>query len=346
MGSGRKGFGGDSESDVRGGGSRLSTNSGSDLLTGAGEGDGDWRRGNSERGDGDGESGEGRGQSKQQGLVRKGRRETDGGLDKQKGKVTRSADGDGDDDGRKSKLKTDHKKSKKTKSSLNVEGQDEDDESFDRKKRGMKSLRGEGEEDEETSKQNYNSELRRLRPRKDNVKALSCTLKELKDIDPLDYLAKYCILDPKKMPFYQRVYDNVDRDEDDEINISELDFALKSVNYDLISDPELTYVHSILELAGRWKLNFRLFSLIAALSEKVVALEDMVKKLINGMDFQALEVKMKKCKELFYLLDSMDSTGRGGVVTTDSLAVELQAGGLTQEHVLYVRTNNSICLPQ
>ena len=41
-------------------------------------------------------------------------------------------------------------------------------------------------------------------------------------------------------------------------------------------------------------------------------------------------------QELFYLLDSMDSTGRGGVVTTDSLSVELQAGGLTQEHVVYV----------
>lgn len=36
------------------------------------------------------------------------------------------------------------------------------------------------------------------------------------------------------------------------------------------------------------------------------------------------------------MLDSMDSTGRGGVVTTQSLAVELQAGGLTQEHVEYV----------
>ena len=70
-----------------------------------------------------------------------------------------------------------------------------------------------------------------------------------------------------------RVYDNVDRDEDDEIDILELDFALKAVNYDLISDSELTYVNSVLELAGRHKLNFRYFSLIAALSEKVVALE-------------------------------------------------------------------------
>lgn len=70
-----------------------------------------------------------------------------------------------------------------------------------------------------------------------------------------------------------RVYENVDRDEDDEIDITELDFALKSVNNDLISDHELSYVHSVLELAGRHKLNFRFFSLIAALSEKVASLE-------------------------------------------------------------------------
>ncbi len=100
---------------------------------------------------------------------------------------------------------------------------------------------------------------------------------------------------------------------------------------------------------------------------------DMVKRLINKMDFHALEVKMKKCKvssgsssvwqlvlshhewhcvdtghcfnsgcvfytqELFYLLADSDAVHEeGGVVTTSSLSVELQAGGLTQEHVDYV----------
>lgn len=81
--------------------------------------------------------------------------------------------------------------------------------------------------------------------RRDNVKALQCTLRELQGIDPLDYLAKYCIIDQEKLPHYRRVYDNVDRDEDDEIDIPELDFALKAVNYDLISDAEMSYVHSV-----------------------------------------------------------------------------------------------------
>ena len=41
-------------------------------------------------------------------------------------------------------------------------------------------------------------------------------------------------------------------------------------------------------------------------------------------------------QELFYLLADSDSIHEGGVVTTASLGVELQAGGLTQEHVEYV----------
>ncbi len=41
------------------------------------------------------------------------------------------------------------------------------------------------------------------------------------------------------------MYSNVDRDEDDEIDIGELDFALKAVNYNLISDTEMNFVHSV-----------------------------------------------------------------------------------------------------
>lgn len=44
-------------------------------------------------------------------------------------------------------------------------------------------------------------------------------------------------------------------------------------------------------------------------------------------------------QELFYLLADSDVSStehEGGVVTTSSLAVELQAGGLTQEHVEFV----------
>lgn len=111
----------------------------------------------------------------------------------------------------------------------------------------------------------------RFKKKRDDVKALHATMKELQGIDPLDYLARcvliainffngvsmshnhrYCIIDQAKLPHYQHAYDNVDRDEDDEIDIAELDFALKAVNYDLISDAEMTYVHLVTMLLFLW----------------------------------------------------------------------------------------------
>ena len=59
---------------------------------------------------------------------------------------------------------------------------------------------------------------------------------------------RYCIIDQAKLPHYQHAFNNVDRDEDDEIDIAELDFALKAVNYDLISDAEMNYVHSVSDI--------------------------------------------------------------------------------------------------
>jgi hypothetical protein len=73
----------------------------------------------------------------------------------------------------------------------------------------------------------------------------------------------------------------------------------------------------------------------------VSLLRPMVKNLINQMDFDALDYKLKKCKELFYLLESQDSAHEGGVVTANSLAIELHAGGLTKEHEVYVSNTSS-----
>lgn len=42
-------------------------------------------------------------------------------------------------------------------------------------------------------------------------------------------------------------------------------------------------------------------------------------------------------QELFYLLESQDTEHEGGMVTANSLAIELHAGGLTKEHEVYVR---------
>ena len=127
---------------------------------------------------------------------------------------------------------------------------------------------------------------------------------------------------------YQLVFANIDRDKDGVINMTELDFGLKTVNRSMLSNQETQYVTEILEVDPASTLNFRMFAVTAALSERVVGLEPVVKRLIDQMDFMALRTKLKKSKDLFYLLDER----KEGFVRLDDLMVELRSGGLTPDH--------------
>ena len=62
-----------------------------------------------------------------------------------------------------------------------------------------------------------------------------------------------------------------------------------------------------------------------------------IKKLINKLNFEALDVKMQRAKELFYLLEDEEEGGYPGEVPIGNLSVELEAGGLKKEHVQLVR---------
>ncbi|EDQ92558.1 uncharacterized protein MONBRDRAFT_5213 [Monosiga brevicollis MX1] len=147
-------------------------------------------------------------------------------------------------------------------------------------------------------------------------------------IDALDYLAKYCILQPGQEAAYRSVFESLAVREDDTIGVLELDLGLKTINRELITDGEVTYVHTVLDLGKGRSINFRYFSVIAALSQRVASLDRMVKGLINALDVEALAVKIEKCKELFYLLDER----RAGSVSLDDLSHELRAGRISEIH--------------
>ncbi|XP_074656117.1 uncharacterized protein LOC141909562 isoform X2 [Tubulanus polymorphus] len=123
---------------------------------------------------------------------------------------------------------------------------------------------------------------------------------------------------------------------DYEMNLSELEEALKIINHNLITENELKFVIHILQIPGRHRINVKLFSAVAALSERVAQLDPIIKKLINKLDFEALDVKMERCKELFFLLDQEDVEVAPGKVAARSLGVELAAGGLSSDHTKYV----------
>ncbi|RUS83453.1 hypothetical protein EGW08_008769 [Elysia chlorotica] len=81
-----------------------------------------------------------------------------------------------------------------------------------------------------------------------------------------------------------------------EMNLEEVEDALQQINNHLLTDKEFFFLYNILNLPRREKINFRLFSIIAALSEKVTQLDPVIRKLINNFNYNALDVKMEKCK--------------------------------------------------
>ena len=121
----------------------------------------------------------------------------------------------------------------------------------------------------------------------------------------------------------------------------ELTRAIKTINGSLVSDKEIEFIIRILDLmieAGVnsknednpeiREINFDQFACIAALSEKVAGLDELTKGAIAEMNFEALEDKITKCKDLFFLNDPK----RTGEIPLDDLEVILQAGRIAQDN--------------
>ncbi|CAH1772232.1 unnamed protein product [Owenia fusiformis] len=132
------------------------------------------------------------------------------------------------------------------------------------------------------------------------------------------------------------LYQRLNPQEDLEMNLVEVEEALQHINNNLISQSEMAFIFHVLDLPGRRRINLKLFSAVAALSEKITQVEPLVRKLINKLDFQALTIKTDRCKELFYLLDEKDFDVPTGKVSARNLGIDLIAGGVSPENTEYV----------
>eukprot|EP00055_Hartaetosiga_balthica_P017355 m.115841 g.115841 ORF g.115841 m.115841 type:complete len:785 (+) comp9295_c0_seq13:121-2475(+) len=144
----------------------------------------------------------------------------------------------------------------------------------------------------------------------------------------LDYLSRYCILPAEHLQRYRQVFDSLDSDHDGEISKIELEFGIKTVNKHFISHKEMDYVDVVLDIQRARSINFRMFALISALSERVVGLDVFVKNIVNAIDARALARKILGTKDLFYILDEK----MRGVIGVDDMSNELVAGRISKEH--------------
>ena len=143
----------------------------------------------------------------------------------------------------------------------------------------------------------------------------------------LDFLARYCIIhDQRKLRQYAGAFAAVDRDGDGRINAFELDFGLKTVNKSHITDEQFTYLKLILDIHPEQTLNLRLFTVIAALSERIVELDPFISK-----SFMQLSRSIGRNRELFALMSRLGV--RDGRVPLKSLLIEMRSGNIPSTHI-------------
>ncbi|XP_033101629.1 uncharacterized protein LOC117104866 isoform X4 [Anneissia japonica] len=149
---------------------------------------------------------------------------------------------------------------------------------------------------------------------------------------PAGWLAQFCIIKREKEDLYRRAFESVDEDSDGFLTCQEMLLALKTVSsVNSLSDAEEEYVYRVLELAGYTVLNgadFKLFSVVAALTQKIASIDNWMKNLIQRMDFKMLDMKVFRAKELF-LWNVDEATNQ---LSLERLMIELKAGGVSQEH--------------
>ena len=154
------------------------------------------------------------------------------------------------------------------------------------------------------------------------------------EVEPLDFMWRYCIISEPKRKQYLQIFSALDVDRTGLLDTDSAVAGLKSVNNELISDDEINYVQTVMRVCAHANkiddvnvpCHFELFAIMAALSEQVHGLDEMVKDCIHQMDFEALEKKIVKSKDLFVL-----NADEYMEMHVDDLNVMLEAGRIEPE---------------
>ncbi|XP_078327311.1 uncharacterized protein LOC111103095 isoform X7 [Crassostrea virginica] len=177
--------------------------------------------------------------------------------------------------------------------------------------------------------------LEKMKSRQNNVKSEVEYIDGVPSFEDYGFLSKYCIFNRGMLEMYKRTFDVVDDECKGWLNGIEAMIALRGVNNRLTMQEE-EYLYRILEITGyniSKGADFKLFSVLAALSHRISSVDDWMKLLIDTMDFRTLEMKTFMCKTLWECNVDKE-TNR---ISLDQLCIELRAGGISEKHEREVR---------
>lgn len=177
--------------------------------------------------------------------------------------------------------------------------------------------------------------LEKMKSRQGNMSTEVEYIDGVPSFDDYGFLAKYCIFNRGMLEMYKRTFEVVDDECKGWLNGIEAMIALRGVNNRLTMQEE-EYLYRILEVSGyniSKGADFKLFSVLAALSHRISAVDDWMKLLIDTMDFRTLEMKTFMCKRLWECNVDRE-TNR---ISLEQLCIELRAGGISEKHEREVR---------
>lgn len=118
--------------------------------------------------------------------------------------------------------------------------------------------------------------------------------------------------------YYEHVWCNrCGHTKEEVVSKEQLTTALRMVNSDLISPNQIKFCMLALDIVvdtsmGQTVFNYRMFITIAALSERVTAMDEMLAGMLDSLDFRdarALKLKIMKGRQLFYLAEGAKTSG-------------------------------------
>ncbi|XP_076804696.1 uncharacterized protein LOC143448732 isoform X3 [Clavelina lepadiformis] len=153
------------------------------------------------------------------------------------------------------------------------------------------------------------------------------------------FLDKYCIVNPSKVDYYRRIFDSIDDDGDGHLDSREMmEAVLKILPNEGLTESDLHYIYRLLELADydmyAGRSDFRLFAIVVSLAQRVASLDDFMRGIIDRFDFQSVDMKLWRARQLFKRL--VDNQERE-TMSQESLCLELKACGIPPKQELLVR---------
>ncbi|XP_074645814.1 uncharacterized protein LOC141902071 [Tubulanus polymorphus] len=159
--------------------------------------------------------------------------------------------------------------------------------------------------------------------------------KDLDEQGEIDFLNHYRLVDPNKVEMYAKAFVCEDEDFDCALNYREMKTSLEGVpTIQHLTRKQMDYVLGVLKINDSKQVTFKMFAVAVALGERITQMDSYCKHLIEIANLMDIERKVDLYKAMFYCNQSSDRDAN--FITSESLRIELMAGGLSWKQQEYI----------